>query len=313
MTSIGLMIEGQSGLNWETWRRILTTAEQLGYQSVFRSDHFTDPEPPDEASLEAWVSLTYAATYTNRIEFGTLVSPVTFRHPSILVRMASAVDDLSDGRLILGMGAGWQDREHRAFGVPFPDMPTRFAMLRDALEITVRLLLSDTPASYVGEHFSLDDALMLPRPQRAGGPPILIGGNGVLRTLPLAAEFADEWNGVFISPEIYRERNQQLDQLLHDAGRASGEVKRSLMTRVLLARDDADWRRIQAERNQTPDELRMDGKAIAGTPSMIVDQISAYVEAGVERFMLQWLDLDDVAGLELMAQVVLPHFHKNTD
>lgn len=310
MTSIGLMIEGQSGLNWESWRRILTTAEQLGYQSVFRSDHFTDPQPPDQASLEAWVSLTYAATYTNRIEFGPLVSPVTFRHPAIVARMASAIDDLSDGRLVLGLGAGWQEREHEAFGVPFPDKKMRFEMLRDALEVTVRLYLGDTPTSYNGKHFSLNEALMLPRPQRAGGPPILIGGNGPEKTLPLAAEFADEWNGVFISPQLYRERNQLLDSLLRQAGRATSEVKRSLMTRVTLARDDAHWRRLQAERGQTPDDLRMGGRTIAGTPAMIVDQIGAYVEAGAERFMLQWLDLDDVAGLELMAQVVLPQFHK---
>jgi F420-dependent oxidoreductase-like protein len=313
MTAIGLMIEGQSGLNWESWRRILTSAEQLGYQCVFRSDHFTDPQPPDQASLEAWVSLTYAATYTNRIEFGPLVSPVTFRHPAMVARMASSIDDLSDGRLVLGLGAGWQEREHRAFGVPFYDKPTRFAMLRDALEVTVRLFLSDTPTSYQGAHFSLDEALMLPRPQRAGGPPILIGGNGAQKTLPLAAEFADEWNGVYIDAPTYRERNQLLDDLLRQNGRATSEVKRSLMTRVFLARDDADWRRMQNEMNKTPDELRLNGRGIAGTPSMIVDQIGAFVEAGVERFMLQWLDLDDIAGLELMAQVVLPHFHTKTE
>lgn len=313
MTSIGLMLEGQSGLNWETWRRILTSAEQLGYECVFRSDHFTDPQPPDQASLEAWVSLTYAATYTNRIEFGPLVSPVTFRHPAMLARMASAVDDLSDGRLVLGMGAGWQQREHNAFGVPFYDFATRYEMLRDALEITVRMFLSDSPSTYTGKHFSLDDALMLPRPQRAGGPPILIGGNGAKRTLPLAAEFADEWNGVYISPETYKERNQLLDQLLHEAGRASGEVKRSLMTRVIVAQDDADWRRIHVAMAQRGDDLIENKRVIAGTPSMIVDQIAAYVEAGVERFMLQWLDLDDIPNMELLAQKVLPHFHKSED
>lgn len=313
MASIGLMIEGQQGLNWDTWRRLLTSAEQLGYQSVFRSDHFTDPQPPDQASLEAWVSLTYAATYTSRIEFGALVSPVTFRQPAMLVRMASAVDDLSDGRLVLGMGIGWQDREHRSFGIPFPPVSTRYEMLKDALEITVRLLLSDSPTTYQGKHFSLDDALLLPRPQRAGGPPILIGGNGEKKTLPLAAEFADEWNGVFIDPESYRKHNEHLTQLLREAGRASGEVKRSLMTRVMVAKDDINWRRMQSEMGKTEDELRLGGRAIAGTPSMIVDQLAAYVEAGVERFMLQWGEFDDIPGLELMAQKVLPHFHTGSD
>ncbi len=119
MTQIGIMLEGQDGLNWERWGRILQAAEDFGYQCVFRSDHFTNSEPPDKDSLELWVSLTYAAISTRRIEFGSCVSPVTFRHPAMTVRMAAAVDDLSDGRLVLGLGAGWQDREHHNFGVPF--------------------------------------------------------------------------------------------------------------------------------------------------------------------------------------------------
>ncbi len=176
MTAIGLMVEGQQGLTWERWRRILAAAEDLGFQCVFRSDHFTNPQPPDYESLEAWVSLTYAASQTDHIEFGTLVSPVTFRHPAMLVRTAAAIDDLSGGRLVFGLGIGWQIREHHNYGVPFPDRHVRYEMLREALEITTRLLTSDAPVSYAGKHFPLEDAILLPRPQRAGGPPILIGG-----------------------------------------------------------------------------------------------------------------------------------------
>ena len=153
MTAIGLMLEGQAGLTWQRWGRLLEAAEVLGFQCVFRSDHFTNSAPPDQESLEAWVSLTYAATQTEAIEFGTLVSPVTFRHPSMLVRMAAAIDDLSDGRLVLGMGAGWQEREHHNFGVHFPDRATRFEMLKDELEIVARLLISDTPVTYTGQAF----------------------------------------------------------------------------------------------------------------------------------------------------------------
>ena len=305
MTAIGLMFEGQLGLTWERWRRLLEAADQLGYQCVFRSDHFTDVQPPDQESLEAWVSLTYAATATSHIEFGTLVSPITFRHPSMLVRTAAAVDDLSEGRLVFGIGAGWQDREHHNFGVPFYDRKTRHEMLRDALEITARLLTSDTPVSYQGKHFSLDGAILLPRPQRAGGPPILIGGNGPKWTLPLVAEFADEWNGVYLDPATFRERTKLLDELLEQRQRATGEVKRSLMTRVDFAKDDADWQRIKAERSLSEPLTN----TIGGTASMVIDQIGAYVDAGVERIMLQWIQLDDLDRIEALARDVLPHFH----
>ncbi len=309
MTAIGLMIEGQAGLTWERWRRILEVAEELDFQCVFRSDHFTDPQPPDRESLEAWVSLTYAATHTERIEFGTLVSPITFRHPSMLARMAAAVDDLSDGRLIVGMGVGWQEREHHNFGIPFPDRSTRYAMLTDALEITTRLFTNDKPVSYDGKYFSLDEAILLPRPQRVGGPPILIGGNGPTRTLPLAAEFADEWNGVFIDPATYGERNRLLDELLDRTQRAPGDVKRSLMTNLRYANDDADLDRIKAGR--TLDEARSGGKTMVGTASMVIDQIGAYVDAGAERIMLQWMEMDDLDRLDALARDVLPHFHKD--
>ncbi|MFN8452710.1 MAG: TIGR03560 family F420-dependent LLM class oxidoreductase [Anaerolineae bacterium] len=309
MAAIGLMLEGQMGLTWERWRRILNAAEDLDYQCVFRSDHFTNSAPPDEESLEAWASLTYAATETSFIEFGTLVSPVTFRHPAVLVRTAAAVDDLSGGRLVFGLGAGWNEREHQTFGVPFYDRTTRYEMLKDALEVTVRLLTSDNPVSYAGKHFSLDGAVLLPRPERAGGPPILVGGNGPKRTLPLAAEFADEWNAVWLDAPTFRERSALLDELLEERGRAPGEVKRSLMTRIDYAKDDADWRRIKSERKLN-DDVSSGRRTIGGTASMVIDQIGALVDAGVERFMLQWLQLDDMDRMEALARDVLPEFHE---
>lgn len=307
---IGLMIEGQSGLTWERWDRILRTAERSGYQSVFRSDHYTESINEDHESLEAWVSLTYAATHTQTLEFGTLVSPITFRQPALLARMAAAVDDLSRGRLTLGMGTGWMEREHKNFGIPFPPLSTRYDMLKDGLEVVTRLFLSETPVSYQGEHYPLHDAILLPRPAREGGPPIMIGGNGRNKTLALAAEYADEWNGVFIPPETYRDLNGHLSDLLSERGRAVGEVTRSLMTRVVFAQDDAALDKIKSERGKTLDELRGGGRSMAGTPSMLVDQIGAYIEAGVERFMLQWLELDDLEGIERMASDVLSQFRR---
>lgn len=303
---IGLMIEGQIGLNWERWSRILSAAEDLGFQCVFRSDHFVNPTPPDMDSLELWVSLTYAAAQTKRIEFGSLVAPTTFRHPSMTVRMAAAVDDLSSGRLIFGLGAGWNEREHKAFGVPFYDKPTRFAMLTDALEITSRLLRSSDHVSYQGQHFSLDQAILLPRPKRP--TPILIGGNGMNKTLPLAAKYADEWNGVYINPAAYKERTTRLDQLLTEQGRNPADVKRSLMHGSVLADDEGELRRIlQEENNTTPDAARERGMLV-GSPADWVDQLGKFAEAGVQRIMIQWLDLDDLAGIERVATQVLPHF-----
>lgn len=300
MAQIGIMLEGQDGLNWGRWSKLLQTAEDFGYQCVFRSDHFTNPNTPDKDSLELWVSLTYAASQTKRIEFGSCVAPTTFRHPSMSVRMAAAVDDLSNGRLIYGMGAGWQDREHHNFGIPFYDVPTRHAMLHDALEVTTRLLRSDEPVTYQGNHFSLDEAILLPRPKRR--TPIMIGGNGPKRTLPLAAQYADEWNGVFITPETYKERNTLLNDLLGERGRAPRDVKRSLMTQIQFARDEASLKSKPGDPNNRG--------IIVGTAPMVVDQLSQYVEAGVERFMLQWIDLDNIADLELIARDVLPHFHQ---
>lgn len=304
---IGIMIEGQDGLNWENWRNLLRAAEDFGYQCLFRSDHFTNAQGEDKDSLELWASLTYAASHSQRIEFGCLVTPITFRHPSMTARYAAAVDDLSGGRMVLGVGAGWQAREHRKFGVPFYDFPTRYAMLEDGLEVISRLLRNDKPNTYAGTHFSLDDAILLPRPQRR--MPILIGGNGPTRTLPLVVRYADEWNAVLIDLPTYRERAALLNDLLQEAGRRPDSVKRSLMTQVVFEETEAQLRERLAARNVSAQELRARG-LIVGTAPEVVEQIGQWVEAGVERFMLQWLQQKNIAGLEAMARDVLPHFHR---
>ncbi len=304
---IGLMLEGQYGLTWERWQNILGAAERLGFAFVFRSDHYTDASGPYQESLECWVSLTHAASYTRRIEFGSMVSPITFRHPALLTRMAAAVDDLSGGRLILGLGAGWQEREHHNFGIPFYDFPTRYAMFEEGLEVTTRLLRSDTPVNSQGKYFSLDDAILLPRPKRR--TPILIGGNGPTKTLPLAARYADEWNGVYVSPEKYRDLNTRLDQLCAENKRNPHELTRSVMTRVDYFFDEAERDAYLAENGETLDSYRRDSRTVGGTADQVITQIRAYADAGCQRIMLQWLDLDDLPRLEAMAAAVLPAFH----
>jgi F420-dependent oxidoreductase-like protein len=304
MVAIGVMIEGQDGLTWERWRRILQVAEELGFDSVFRSDHFVNTGPPDKPSLGLWPSLTYAANNTSRIEFGPLVTPVTFQLPAVTARNAAAVSDLSDSRLVLGIGAGWNEREHRMFGIPFPSDTDRLGMLQDYLEIVERLLRSDEPASYQGQYFQIEDAILLPRPSRPG-PRILVGGNGRKRTIPLAARYADEWNAVYVTPRELRSLNDHLDALLDEVGRPRSAVRRSAMLGTVFARDEADLQGKLARRGRSAEEIREQG-LVVGTPAMFVEQILDYAEAGAQRIMLQWLDQDDVEGLEVIAREVLP-------
>jgi F420-dependent oxidoreductase-like protein len=297
------MIEGQDGIDWERWRRLARAVEDLGYAGLFRSDHFTNPTGPVLDALELWSSLSWLADNTSRIEFGPLVSPVSFRHPVITAWQASAVDNLADGRLRLGVGAGWQEREHETYGFDLLDIDRRFARFEEALQVVTLLLCSEEPASFDGEFFSLRDAVLMPRSPRPGGPPIVIGGNGPRRTLPLVARYADEWNATFLPPDRFAELDARLDDLLQEAGRPPERVRRTLMTRVLFGRTDADVRRKLGGR--AADELRARG-AVVGTGPEVAEQLGRLEEAGVQRVMLQWLETDDIAGLEAMAQAVLP-------
>ncbi len=316
MVAISIQIEGQNGLNWPYWKRFVKEIEDLGFAGLFRSDHFTNARPPDKDSLEMIVSLTYLADHTQRIHFGPLVAPVSFRHPTLLARQAAALDDLSGGRMILGVGAGWQDREHHLFGHNLGDVPTRMARMEEGLEVITRLLKSDEPVTYEGKFFQLRGALLLPRPQRPGGPRILIGGNGPKRTLPLVARYADIWNATFLSPEAFHERSVTLNQLLQAAGRNPSEVKRTVMLELSFGRDKAEldrklsWRRDDPQHagkslEKVIEELSMDG-TIVGTPDMIIEQINAYQKAGADELILQWFDLDDIEGLRAFAASVLP-------
>jgi F420-dependent oxidoreductase-like protein len=313
MTAISIMIEGQDGLTWPRWKRLVAEVEELGFAGLFRSDHFTNAAPPDKESLETLVSLSYLASATERIHFGPLVAPVSFRHPAMLARQAAALDDLSGGRMILGVGAGWQDREHHLFGYDLGDVPTRMARLAEGLEVIARLLRSDQAASFAGTFYHLREATLLPRPQRPGGPPILVGGNGWKRTLPLAARYADIWNGTFLSPDEFRARSAALDDLLRAAGRQPADLRRTLMLPVFFGQDDAALERrlerLRPAAKSTAEiaaSLRSERNAIVGTPDIVAEQIAAYAAAGVEELMLQWLEMDDIAGLRAFAHSALP-------
>jgi len=300
---VAIMVEGQEGVGWDRWRRLAQTVDDLGYAGMYRSDHF----PHDQTgrygdSLELWASLAWLAENTSRIEFGPLVSPVSFRHPVITAWQASSVDNLAGGRLRLGLGAGWNEWEHGTFGFDVLDTDLRFARFEEGLEVVTRLLRSDEPVSFEGEFYRLHDAMLLPRSPLPGGTPVVVGGNGVRRTLPLAARYADEWNAVFLKPEAFEDLNARLDRLVREAGRTPEQVRRTLMTRVVFGRTEADVNRKLdgASKRHLPEAV------LAGTAGEMVERLGRLSEAGVQRVMLQWLEVDDIEALEAMAYSVLP-------
>lgn len=302
---VAIMIEGQNGLNWPRWQRIVRAVEDLGFTGLYRSDHFTNAAPPDKDSLELWVSLAWLADHTRRIEFGPLVTPVSFRHLAHTARAAAAVDDLSGGRMTLGLGAGWQEREHANFGFDLLKPKERFDRFAEGLEAVTRLLRSEKPVSFEGRYFRLHEAVLLPRPRRPGGPPILVGGNGMRRTLPLAAKYAREWNATFQTPASYAALVRHLNELLSLQGRSPSDVRRSMMTGIVFGRTDAEVNTKLSARGRSIAELRQRG-VIMGMSSQVIEQLGELAEAGVQRIMLQWLDLDDMDGLEVFADTVLP-------
>lgn len=300
MAKLGIMIEGQEGLSWERWRRICTDAERLGFDSLRRSDHlFSLQGISDRQNIECWTSLALAARWTERIQFGPMVSPMTFRLPAILARMAAAVDQLSGGRLLLGVGAGWNQAEHEAFGVPFPDLKTRF----DNLEAGIARIRQTWELS-------------APHPVRDGAVPLLIGGGGERRTLGLAAREGVEWNLTGPNLDAFRTKSAILDERCRAIGRDPAEVRRSVMGSYLVGRDRAELEdRVRAleevmprfagkEPGEVIESLR--GRWFIGTPAEVVEAMRGYIEAGVDLFMLQHFLMDDSDQLELLAAEVMP-------
>lgn len=299
MLELVIMIEGQNGLNWSRWQNIAKAVDDLGFAGLYRSDHFTNANPPDMDSLEMWISLTWLATHTTRIQFGSLVTPLSFREPTMTARMANAVDELSGGRFTLGLGAGWQEREHTNYGYDLLGPKSRFARFEEGLKIITHLLTSDQPLDFDGAYYKLKEAVLLPRPKRK--IPILIGGRGEKKTLSFVAKYADEWNALMLSRPKYAELNHKLDELLAKNNRKPTDVRRSIMTSCFFGKDEATLRKKLEGRNV--DQLR-ERQFIVGTKNEVIDQLGKFAEVGVQRVMLQWLDLDDMENLEALAGVV---------
>jgi F420-dependent oxidoreductase-like protein len=304
---IALMIEGQEGLTWERWKRIASACEELGFAGLFRSDHFTIPHRPNMDSLELWASLTWLASHTSRLEFGPLVAPVSFRHPVFIARTGKDIDTLSGGRLVLGVGSGWQDLEHEMFGFPLLKGEGRFDRFEEGVEVVYRLLRDPNAVTFDGAYYQLRNAQLLPPPLAPGRPPLLIGGSGRRRTMPLAARYADEWNCNFVSPAEFAELSQLMDDLLEEQGREPRSVRRSLMINILFSRSP-EGLALKAGARGSSVEAERQRKIILGSGDEILPQLEAYQAAGVQRVMLQWLELDDLEGLAALAEVALPLF-----
>ena len=313
---LGVMIEGQEGLNWERWRAIMARVEELGYESLWRSDHFMSLFGAERDALETWVSLTLTAVETSRLRFGPLVCSMTFRHPSLLARMAAQVDELSGGRLVLGVGAGWNEPEHRAFGIPFPPVKQRMDMLEEGIEVLLRLF-SDEPASYDGRYFTLEHAVMLPKSAQRPRPPLLVGGAGERRTLKIVARYADEWNMLGVDPAVHRAKSEVLAAHCRAIGRDPGEIDHSVMAGFIIGGSDRERRqRSEALQRVLPNLGRLGvdevTEAVRGrgwlvcTPDEAVAQLRAIAAEGVERVMLQHHDQTDFDVLELIAREVMP-------
>ena len=216
---------------------------------------------------------------------------------------ASAVDALACGRLRLGLGAGWQEREHTTFGFDLLDTDARFARFQEGLEVITQLLRQEESVTFTGQYYRLQEAKLMPRSPRQTGPPITIGGAGPKRTLPLVAKYADEWNAVSLPLDQYRDRSRLLNDLLTEAGRDPASVRRTMMTRGAIA---ATAEGVQAKLgDRSPEEARARG-AIVGTPPEVVPQLTALAEAGVQGVMLQWMEMDDITNLEAIGADVLP-------
>jgi F420-dependent oxidoreductase-like protein len=314
---VGVMIEAQEGLTWEHWFRIADRVERVGLDSLWRSDHFFslsgDRHRP---ALECWTSLTALAQRTQRIRFGPLVSPMTFRQPALLARMAAAVDLLSSGRLVLGVGAGWNVAEHEAFGIGLPPLKERFDRFEEGIAV-IKALWTGGPVDLDGRYYSLRGATAYPRPQQQPAPPLLIGGDGEVRLLRIVAREADEWNSHAHTPEVYRVKLAKLEEHCRAVGRDLATIRRSWMGGILIGSDPAEvvekarWMQsflgvgTDVPPSAAADEFRRRGW-IVGTPDQAASQLAAWSALGIERVMFQWYNLDDLDGLALLVQLNHP-------
>ncbi|HSZ40411.1 MAG TPA: LLM class F420-dependent oxidoreductase [Trebonia sp.] len=303
-----IFTEPQQGASYATLRSVARAAEDLGFDAFFRSDHFLKmgdvsglPGPTD-----AWATLAALAVETSRIRLGTLVTSATFRLPGPLAITVAQVDEMSGGRVELGLGAGWYEREHAAYAVPFPPLKERFDRFEEQLAVITGLWStpSGSAFSYDGQYYQVTDSPGLPKPTQSPKPPVIIGGGGKRRTPALAAKYADEFNAAFASRDDSAVLFGRVREACSAAGRDPSSMTLSAAQVVCAGKDEAELSRRAAAIGRSVDDLRANG--IAGSPAEIVDKIGQFAEAGATTVYLQVLDLSDLDHLEQLGADVLP-------
>jgi len=295
----------------EVWKE----AEALGFDTLWVNDHLlASVGPPEGSELEAWTLLAAMATVTSKVKIGAMVSNNTFRHPAVLAKMATTVDHLSNGRLILGIGAGWFEHEHQAYGVAFPSVKDRTKALGESLEVITKLWAAEPTASFKGQYYTITDAPFMPKPVQKPHPPIMIGGIGEKRVLPLVAKYAQMWNIPNLEPEKIAEKGKILQEDCKKIGRNCAEIEWSYLTPLYIKTDPASanslLETVAKLRNVTVDEARK--SILIGDPAAIRQQLQAYVDAGVTHFIinLRKPGLYDREGVRLFAKEVMPQFRR---
>jgi len=308
------MIEGQEGVTWDDWCALAGACEEHGVETLFRSDHYISQSDEDgKVAHDAWTTIAALAARTTTLRFGTLVSPATFRLPSLLANVAATADHVSGGRIELGLGAGWMEREHRAFGFPFPETPVRMAMFAEQLEIVHRLW-TEALVDFHGEHYTLDDAPGLPKPVQRPHPPLIVGGSGTRGTAEPAARFADEYNTPFQSPDGFAAVRSKVSAACERIDRDPATMRFSTMTSCLIGatRDDA-LERARELHGRVPRDVGFDDwlaafaqRSVIGSVDEVASRLREYEAAGCERVMLQHLLHTDLEPVRLIGRELAP-------
>jgi F420-dependent oxidoreductase-like protein len=307
------MIEGQEGVSWEDWVRLARLTEEHGLEGLFRSDHYTAIIRPDADAHDAWTTLAGLAAITTRIRLGTMVSPATFRHPSVLARMAVTVDHISGGRVEVGMGSGWYEREHLAHGFPFPDGRQRFDLFAEQVEVVVRSWTEER-FDHDGPAYSLHDQLALPRPLQRPRPPLVLGGTVKRRFAALAVRYATEVNTLGAPNDELASRWSRLERACAEAGRDPATLGYSVMTACFVGESRADAvgrvaRFLSVRDDPTDPEALLRERAdrwLVGSVEEVAERIGGLRALGLTRVLLQHLNADDDEMVALVGERLLP-------
>ncbi len=304
--------EPQQGATYDDLLAVALESERLGFDAFFRSDHYLHMSGDGlPGSTDAWTTLAGLARETSTIRLGTMMTSATFRHPGVLAIQVAQVDQMSGGRVELGIGAGWFTQEHTAYGIPFPDTAERFERYAEQLELITGLWTTPVGELYAfdGQHYQLADSPAVPKPTQSnghrGGVPVLIGGKGARKTPALAAAYADEFNLPFVDEEFTALQFGRVRRAAEAVDRDPDELTWSNALVLCVGEDEAEIARRAASIGREVDELRANG--LAGTPAEVIDKIKRFEALGSQRIYLQMLDLDDLDHLRLVAAEVMPH------